>query len=372
MPLAQSLLARIQSARPHWVTGLVQALDSAISRDELDLRISNHVVDSTIEQDLVVADSESLPPTANSEALASIPAHWPELHVRALNQGVLDVDSSLIFVGSLVVAQSGTFTRRSRDASLLSGASIRLDSEPIHNLKGTITGVGDLWHHYHFMLETLPQLLRIQQSFPETSFVTSSSISPQAREALEFLDIHLTQLPRNSLISAEKLIVCDRGPQFLPRPSDIQILAEAFTPWGARQPHRKNLVYASRSGSSRNPTNIDRLETALAENGVEVVDFSQMSLRKQVATASLAQVLIGCHGAGLVNSLFLEQGSAVIELSSGYQFERCYESIARARPLNYSYVNLPSSEEHPHGHLSDRDVERILAAVTSIAGRNPA
>ena len=363
VPLAQSLLAWTQSVRPQWVSRLVGHLDSALAREEIDFRYSNHIVARSLVRDLVVAKEESLP-TANAHEGIDATAYWPELHIRTLSEGYLDTASALVFVNDMVVSQSGTFTRRARDASLLSGASIRLGSSPTLHIEGTVAGVGDLWHHYHFMLETLPQILRIQRMLPETTFVTSSPVAPQAKQALDFLELNLIELGHPRVVTADQLVVCDRGPQFMPRPSDVQLLAQTFDPWRG-EAHRKNIIYSSRQGSSRNPANIVGLEEVLARHGVEVVNFNHMPLQRQVKIAARAQVLIGCHGAGLVNSIFQEAGATLLEISSGFQFENCYQYIAQAKSLNYTFVQLHGSPEHPHGHVSDADIDKVLGFATS-------
>lgn len=63
------------------------------------------------------------------------------------------------------------------------------------------------------------------------------------------------------------------------------------------------LVEALRASVQRVPTRI------------QVVDFAKMSLVEQVLTARRTHVLVGMHGAGLTNLLWLPwQGAAVVEL----------------------------------------------------------
>ncbi len=61
---------------------------------------------------------------------------------------------------------------------------------------------------------------------------------------------------------------------------------------------------------------VERLERECRKAGLElcVVDFAKLSFHEQVETMARTRVLIGIHGAGLVNTLFLPEHASVIEL----------------------------------------------------------
>jgi len=52
-----------------------------------------------------------------------------------------------------------------------------------------------------------------------------------------------------------------------------------------------------------------------------------------------ASVLVGMHGAGLINSLFLPNGATLLEVKpfafDGYRFHRMFSNIARANGVRY-------------------------------------
>jgi protein O-GlcNAc transferase len=74
---------------------------------------------------------------------------------------------------------------------------------------------------------------------------------------------------------------------------------------------------------------------------IQAVDFADYSLEDQIAIARKTDILVGVHGAGLTHSLFLEPGSAVIEiLPEGVDFKG-FENMARQ--LNVQYFNAKAS-----------------------------
>ena len=73
--------------------------------------------------------------------------------------------------------------------------------------------------------------------------------------------------------------------------------------------------------------------------GFEIHVFEQYSLSKQVDLMRDTQCLLGMHGAGLTNMLFMPSVGSVIELRNrGDQHNNCYFSMASE--LNHAYYYL--------------------------------
>jgi hypothetical protein len=84
---------------------------------------------------------------------------------------------------------------------------------------------------------------------------------------------------------------------------------------------RRNLASGNRYVINEGPL-IRVLERACQAAGVQlqVVDFAELSFAEQVALMARSRVLIGIHGAGLVNTLFLPPTAAVVELLPDARF----------------------------------------------------
>lgn len=334
------------------------------AREEIDLSqeswlVSQHVVDKVL-----ITGPETCVST-NAKRYPSLSTFsWPGLYVWSLRKATLDVNSSLVFTSGFVVKQSGTFTRRARDAAFISGATSRLTAGRTRVIPGPVAGIGDIWHHYHFMLETLPQMLRIRKAIPGTKFVSSASPSAAARSVLDALGFEVIWLPAGTVLESDHIVVGDRSPQFQPRPSEIDMLNNAFPVLDESVPPQA-IIFASRQGASRNPANAMLLEQALDGSGASVVNFESLDIFDQVHAARRARVLLGFHGAGLVNASFLLPGSTLVELSSGYRFEGCYEAIASAKGLVYQFIQLGGSSNHPDGVITEETVQQVLKLVDS-------
>ena len=76
----------------------------------------------------------------------------------------------------------------------------------------------------------------------------------------------------------------------------------------------KSKIYVSRRKSSRGPTNEPEVENEMKALGFDIVYAEELSFAQQVFTFSNASVLVGPHGAGLTNILFMPENSSLIEI----------------------------------------------------------
>ena len=129
-----------------------------------------------------------------------------------------------------------------------------------------------------------------------------------------------------------------------------------------------NIVYYTRgtSGRGRSLKNERLLINALNESGANVIfccdNFDRVPYVTQISYAYYADVLIGLHGAGLVNGLFMPKYSISIELKTVYGFlSSVFESVNDAREGTHGQIDI-KSYFIPHGHkpVDNELVERLL------------
>jgi len=70
-----------------------------------------------------------------------------------------------------------------------------------------------------------------------------------------------------------------------------------------------------------------------------------MNFETQVRTMREAAVLLGVHGANLTNMLFMEPGTAVVELTSLSSFNDCYYCLSAS--LGITYYAAPCERVEP-------------------------
>jgi capsular polysaccharide biosynthesis protein len=111
-----------------------------------------------------------------------------------------------------------------------------------------------------------------------------------------------------------------------------------------KKPIRQNASIPKRifvfrtSEAKRGILNFDELIPVLKKFDIAIIDFTKYPWAEQYSMAAGADMLIGVHGAGLTNMLFMKEGGVVLELrrdDDGHN--NCYFSLADACRHKYWY-----------------------------------
>lgn len=107
-------------------------------------------------------------------------------------------------------------------------------------------------------------------------------------------------------------------------------------------PTKGSRIYLARTGR-RKIANDAELIDLLRQHDFEICDFGEMSFEQQIRTASSAAVMIGAHGAGLANSMFMPKDAIVVEIA-----------YPMPTPQDLFFFNLSMAVEHPHFFIGGR------------------
>jgi capsular polysaccharide biosynthesis protein len=116
--------------------------------------------------------------------------------------------------------------------------------------------------------------------------------------------------------------------------------------------------------------NEDALVSALRGLDFEVLVPGTLSFREQVAVFSEAEIVVGPHGAGLANALFMPKGSAMLELHHP-DFGRLpyYERLAGTLGIHYRGLACePAPTSRPDMIVAvDQATETIRTLLSQMA-----
>lgn len=348
---AGSLWAKriLRNLSPERSLALVHELERQGMATELDLEIPSWRTEQVISRSVTLEPASTIliPPAAPLEE----DAHgWQPYRARELQGVTLDVDSGLVFAGERVIAQSGSGTRASRDAAFVSGARIRVSKTPPILVNGPIAPLGDVHHHYHVMLETLPRMLHARAVNPNVRFVTASVIPERYRKFFEKFDFLIEYYDPGSVLISHPLVLIDHPDLFWPRKADIAALRDLF---GMTMTEPKRNLYASRGTFVRQPSHEKELQDQLRNAGFEILNLTSYPIESQWLIAQESNIVIGPHGASLWISAAMQPGTRLLEISSGDLFEGCYRRIATVNELTYRFLHLAGSESQPFGNGID-------------------
>jgi capsular polysaccharide biosynthesis protein len=110
------------------------------------------------------------------------------------------------------------------------------------------------------------------------------------------------------------------------------------------KPFRK--IYISRQKAKRRRLlNEEQFIDKLKQYGFEVHCFEDYTFQQQLTLMNESIVVIGLHGAGLTNMLFMQAGTSVIELrKEDDTHNNCYFSLASALEIKYYYFKCEADD----------------------------
>jgi len=120
---------------------------------------------------------------------------------------------------------------------------------------------------------------------------------------------------------------------------------------------RRSVVILSRGNSSRTISNEEELAQELRSLGrpVEIANGGSMSLPSMIEVLSRAEVLVGAHGANLMNMIYAPEGTKVLEIVPQVPFKMVnYHYWALAGALSFPYIPVGQ-------HIGASDINKELA-----------
>lgn len=211
----------------------------------------------------------------------------------------------------------------------------------------------DCWStgYFHWMFDSLPRLLEsglksetkilLPSHFASLPFVITSL------EALGFYNVKFMQVNKYYLFN-HLIFNTHSAPTGNYNEKTVRQLREIFT--CNLKDNSINLgerIFVSRAKAERRKiTNESDLHAVLKCFGFSIVHFEDYSWNEQVSICSKAKYLIGLHGAGLSNLLFMPEKSIVLELRKvGDSHNNCYFSLASALGHSYYYLQCKTNSE---------------------------
>jgi len=229
----------------------------------------------------------------------------------------------------------------------LDGAIRRLELPPDHRLqeRRVFMGYTQFDNYYHWMMECIPAIANYQMD-PE--FANGMLLLPNARNFPHYVlpairlatcfrqlpDIFLAgrqQLPIRQLVFSSFLHPQSGPSRFANKIFDRMV---SHIKKSTGLPHRR--LYVSREDAPGRPiANENALIALMIRHGIEPVVPGRLSQADQISTFHDANLIIGTHGAGLTNTVFMQPGSLLYELFPSYLVNPCFNFVCQGRGIHY-------------------------------------
>jgi capsular polysaccharide biosynthesis protein len=208
---------------------------------------------------------------------------------------------------------------------------------------------------FHWMMDSLPKVVIAEAcGFTGSYLIPAPSAAPWAEESMTLLGISPTRLIHHTSLDtrARCLFIptyfsgynAHHNKPFMKLYRDTVrcAISKEDTNSGGRI-----LIARKPETKVRRILNHEEVNKTAHDLGFRTVYFEDFSLREQLQQALSAEAMIGSHGSGLCHSLFMNEGSTLIEL---FPFTRkqscdCYEALATIPPHYYHALESTHDRE---------------------------
>jgi len=203
--------------------------------------------------------------------------------------------------------------------------------------------------YFHWLTDALPRLLAVEEHTGKKPVILPDSYQniSYVQQSLELLSFEPYYYNRKFRLAVKQLYTANHTAESGNyNEKIINNLRDRLLPQKLTAPQKK--IFVSRQKAlKRRITNEAEIIPLLIAHGYEIHFFEEYDLKKQIKIMSETKSLIGLHGAGLANMLFMQSGGSILELrNEGDSHNNCYFSMASALGHNYFYhLNKGDTED---------------------------
>ncbi len=195
-------------------------------------------------------------------------------------------------------------------------------------------------NYFHWMTDALPRLMAAKQYGSELPVFLPKTYQKIhfVMDSLKSMNCEIIHISSSRAYRVSKLTL----PSHTAKPGNynhelIKIIRAKLSVNSIKEVNRK--IYISRaSAPKRKISNENGVNEILRSHAFEIHHFEDYSLAKQLEIMAETRYLVGLHGAGLTNMLFMPSDGKVLELRNEHDdHNNCYFSLASAMNHDYYY-----------------------------------
>ena len=224
------------------------------------------------------------------------------------------------------------------------------------------------WMYFHWMTDALTRLIATEPQRPKSTVLLPEFYQayPFVRESLDILGYEYFWFSPKKRIRVKNLTL----PSHTASPGNyndvlLNKLREKFVLQDA--PSFRNIYISRKNAEQRLVKNEQALIDLLLQYNVEIHFFEEYTLQKQILLMGETKLVIGLHGAGLTNMLFMSAGGKILEIRNfGDAHNNCYFSMASALKHSYYYQQGVPNQMQTSSAIIEVDLESFEKVLISM------
>lgn len=236
--------------------------------------------------------------------------------------------------------------------------------------------------YFHWVSEVLGRLAMLEMQGVAYDYVYVACDKPFMKESLILWGIDPAKIIDASLldnhyIQADELILpslvskikagytrfCSYVPEYILRYVQEKLVIGAQNK-NISFDHKKRVFISRKDSKVRQMTNEDEVFALFEAKGFERYDLSSLSVQEQIMLFQNAEIVVGCHGAGITNILYCKPETLIIELFQA-RGSATYCYISQMLGLKYWGVKTMEFSEIKNGFFDTEVPLPIIEEVVS-------
>ena len=273
----------------------------------------------------LIANAQLQSGTSKSGFLSNLEASSPQ-YLFSLNNARVDILTGIVVLDSGFIVDSTLAKWQKIIYRGGIGSAVKRTIKTKEKLSGTHMVLPHSPYYFHILIDEIPNLIRIRDEYPAcNSVIVNKSMPKWGLELLNYFGFSAILTSENTL-RLERLLTVS-APRSIVKENLLLLRRKLL------QTENK-IVIVSRSGSPREDQVIENaLKKYIPDS--ELVNPAELSVEEQVTLFSNAKIVIGLHGGGLSNIVWMHSAGKLIELFNHPYRTADYERVCVELGIGY-------------------------------------
>lgn len=218
-------------------------------------------------------------------------------------------------------------------------------------------------NYYHFMADCLPRLYAIKDQAKDLTLILNKKSTRFIDEYVALFDFKdIVYINDDEIIKADEVVfttqIC-RGLAYNP------IIIKEINAWvkeklniKAKETSNGKVAFLSREFAQYRRTTKDKeILRYLREKNVSIFNFENVSIKEQVAAFAPIEKFISIHGAGMVNTMFSDNCTFILDLIHDQHPDDAFYNLACVYNTDFYYMQCPGVHKNLNPNVNDLDVD---------------
>lgn len=231
-------------------------------------------------------------------------------------------------------------------------------------------------NYYHWLIDVLPKILILEDQIKKNKIKNILVPNYEKRYQIESLscffkknDTNFINLSQNKFLQFDNVIFCTNNSNFefynydLLKKFKNRILKYIkLKKIKAKYDYKK--IYIDRFDANKKKdrflANEKKLKNKLKKEGFKFITLSNYSFFEQVLIFNNAKLIVGLHGAGLANILFVKKSTKIIELTNS-EWPDMYYKLSKC--LNLNYNKIICNKVNKNSNIIECSTQKIMRKI---------